>query len=160
MVSTPGEYAYSEGERLSSVVQRAGGLTKDAYPFGSHFFRESVKRVQKLQLDRYISQLEEDILAMTTQAGEKALDEDEAKIYKTLLESKQKLLDKLKTSQPTGRMVVNLDEALLMPSSVNDIEGNSPSTVTTASQEAVLPAASVTVNKIVLSPKLSQVKLS
>ncbi|MFC1580386.1 SLBB domain-containing protein [Thermodesulfobacteriota bacterium] len=117
----PGEYAYSEGERLSSVVQRAGGLTKEAYPFGSHFLRESVKRIQKLQLDQYIAQLEEDILAMTTQAGDKSLDADEAKIYQSVLESKQKLIEKLQKAQPTGRMVVSLDEALLMPSSLNDV---------------------------------------
>src|SRR5947209_18850709 len=39
----PGTYGIREGERLSSIIARAGGFRSDAYPFGSLFQREQVK---------------------------------------------------------------------------------------------------------------------
>jgi polysaccharide export outer membrane protein len=54
----PGEYAFSEGERLISVIERAGGLTEEAYPFGALFLLSSVKEVQRERLKEYVSKLD------------------------------------------------------------------------------------------------------
>jgi polysaccharide export outer membrane protein len=118
----PGEYSYEEGERISSVIQRAGGLTEKAYPFGALFFRESVKRVQEERLKQYIDSLEEDVLTLNAQAAEKAADEEEAAILQQTLESKRRLLDKLRKTSATGRMVIKLEEVLQFSSSEYDIE--------------------------------------
>jgi protein involved in polysaccharide export with SLBB domain len=40
-VRQPGTYAIADGERLSSLIQRAGGLTTEAFPDGAQFFRNS-----------------------------------------------------------------------------------------------------------------------
>jgi len=118
----PGEYTFAEGERLSSVIQRAGGLTEEAYPFGALFLRESVKRVQEEQLRQYIDNLEEDILTLSAQAAEKAVDKEEVAILEQTLESKKRLVDKLRKTRATGRMVIKLEEVLYVPSSEYDIE--------------------------------------
>ena len=118
----PGEYSYSEGESLNSVITRAGGLTEEAYPFGARFFRESVKEVQRVRLNQYITKLEEDILTIGTVTAETVMDEDQAKIVEETLEAKKKLLEKLKKADVTGRMVLNLEETILIPNSVYDIQ--------------------------------------
>jgi protein involved in polysaccharide export with SLBB domain len=118
----PGEYTFSEGERLSSVIQRAGGLTEEAYPFGSMLFRESVKEVQRARLADYIRKLEEDTLTLSSQAAETALDKEEAGILQETLTAKRQLLEKLKTAQPTGRMVIDLREVLTLPDSYYNFE--------------------------------------
>jgi len=118
----PGEYTFKEGERLQSVIQRAGGLTQDAYAFGAVFQREAVKKVQDEQLKSYVSKLEEDILTISSQAASTAMDKDQAAIMTETLQSKKQLLDKLKASKSTGRMVINLEEAMLLASSKYNIE--------------------------------------
>ena len=118
----PGEYTFSEGERLSSVIERAGGVTEAGYPFGAVFLRESVKKVQKERLKDYISRLEDDILTISAQAMETALGQEEAAIYRETLNAKKQLLEKLRTAQPTGRMVIELEEVLIIPSSYYNFE--------------------------------------
>ncbi|MFC1864117.1 SLBB domain-containing protein, partial [Thermodesulfobacteriota bacterium] len=118
----PGEYTFSKGERLSSVIERAGGLTEEAYPFGAVFSRESVRVVQEKRLTEYISKLERNIITASATASSRAMDEDEAAVFAHTLSSQRELLVKLKSSRPTGRMVINIDEVILVPSSELNLE--------------------------------------
>ncbi len=118
----PGEYTFSDGDRLHALIEKAGGLTKQAYPFGASFYRESVKKVQKHRLKNYISKLEEDILTMSSQEAGKTLDKDQAAILKQTLDSRKQLVEKLKKARPTGRMVISLPEILADPSSPANLE--------------------------------------
>ena len=112
-----GEYSFSEGERIDSVIQRAQGLTKEAYPFGALFQRESVKKVQEEQMKRYVEKLEEDILTLGAQAADTALDKEQAAIVAQAMITKKELIAKLRAAKSTGRMVINLPEALASPKS-------------------------------------------
>lgn len=118
----PGEYTFAEGERLSSIIARAGGLTEEAYPFGAVFMREDVKDVQKQRIREYVSGLEEDILALTSQSAETSLEQAEADIVLKALTAKKQLLEKIKSSQPTGRMVVDLEKVIQSPGSDQDLK--------------------------------------
>ncbi|MEW6668927.1 MAG: SLBB domain-containing protein [Thermodesulfobacteriota bacterium] len=118
----PGEYTFKEGERLDSLIERAGGLTPDAYPFGAIFQRESVKKVQDEQLRGYIDKLEEDVLTLSAQSADTALDKEQAAVLKESLISKKQLIEKLKASRSTGRMVINLEEVLVLASSEYNFE--------------------------------------
>ena len=118
----PGEYAFSEGERLISVVERAGGLTDEAYPFGAVFLRSSVKEVQRERLKEYVSKLEQDIYAMSALSAETITDKEQAAALAQSLASKRELLEKLRTAEPTGRMVIDLREVLVLPSSQYNFE--------------------------------------
>ena len=118
----PGEYSFSEGERLSSVIERAGGLTEDAYPFGAVFIRESVKQIQRERQNEYISKLEEDILTLSTYSVETALDTSQAALLQQTLSAKRDLIEKLKSAEPTGRMIIKISEVMLLPSSDYNIE--------------------------------------
>ena len=45
-VKRPGSFEVIRGERLSSLLARAGGLTQEAYPAGAMFTRESTRHQQ------------------------------------------------------------------------------------------------------------------
>ncbi|MGD8834064.1 MAG: SLBB domain-containing protein, partial [Desulfobacteraceae bacterium] len=117
----PGVYAFTEGERLSSVIARAGGLTDKAYPFGAVYLREDVKQLQKKRVKEYIDNLEEEVLTLTSQSAETSLAHDEAQIILKTLTSKKLLLEKMKSSEPTGRMIVDLEKVLFDPDSDHDL---------------------------------------
>ena len=53
-VKRPGYFTIEIGERLSSVFKRAGGFTPNAFPQGIVVLRESVKRKQQSELQRFI----------------------------------------------------------------------------------------------------------
>ncbi len=118
----PGIYRFSKGERLASLIKRAGGLTDEAYPEGAIFQRESVKSVQAQQLKEYIRKLEADILSLSSQAAETAVGKEEAAILEQTLITKKQLMERLKAAKPTGRMVVELDKVLKDPSSKFNFE--------------------------------------
>lgn len=116
----PGEYTFSEGERLYSVIERAGGMTAEAYPFGAVFQRESIKEIQRLRLEEYVSKVEEDILTLSAQSAETALSNEQAAIIQQTLTTKKQLLAKMKAAKPAGRMVIDLVEVLHVPGSNNN----------------------------------------
>jgi protein involved in polysaccharide export with SLBB domain len=118
----PGEYAFAEGERLSAVIARAGGLTEESYLYGAVYLREDVKALQKKRIKEYVSQLEEEVLTLTSQSAETSLQQDEAEIIMRTLTSKKLLLEKMKSSEPTGRMIVDLEKVAMDPNSDHDLK--------------------------------------
>jgi protein involved in polysaccharide export with SLBB domain len=57
-VAAPGVYQAKAGETLPQLLQRVGGLTTQAYVFGTEFTRESVRKQQQENLDQVIRRLE------------------------------------------------------------------------------------------------------
>ncbi|MGD9159297.1 MAG: SLBB domain-containing protein [Desulfobacteraceae bacterium] len=118
----PGEYPFSEGERISSVIERAGGFTEEAYPYGAVFTRESNKEIWAARKQEYIDKLEQDILAISAFSAETALDASQASIALQTLNAKKELLEKIRQAEPTGRMLIDIKDIMLMPSGKNDLE--------------------------------------
>jgi protein involved in polysaccharide export with SLBB domain len=54
-VKRQGAFSIESGERLSSVLKRAGGLTSRAFPQGLILIRESVRKSQQAELDKFVS---------------------------------------------------------------------------------------------------------
>ena len=69
-VQFPGTYTARKGERLSSVVARAGGFTKDAYLKAAQFTRVSTQKTQQEAIDKLIDDLELEV-AQKGAAGER-----------------------------------------------------------------------------------------
>ncbi len=53
-VRKPGHFTIELGERLSSVLKRAGGFSLSAFPAGIVLIRESVKEKQTKELERFV----------------------------------------------------------------------------------------------------------
>jgi len=54
-IKRPGFFTIENGERLSSVLKRAGGFTTNAFPPGIILVRESVRQKQQAELERFIA---------------------------------------------------------------------------------------------------------
>jgi protein involved in polysaccharide export with SLBB domain len=57
-VTAPGVYQVLPGETLTQLLKRVGGLTAQAYVYGTEFTRESVRKQQQENLDQVIRRLE------------------------------------------------------------------------------------------------------
>lgn len=121
-VKFPGTSSFSKGERLSSVLERAGGFTEYAYLKGAFFTRESAKRIQEERLKGFIDRLEEDVLRAQARLAEATISEAEAKGLEQSLVAKRELLRKTKAAQATGRVVIALDSLDRFKGSKYDME--------------------------------------
>ena len=101
----PGVYGIRNGERLSSIIERAGGFREDAYPYGAVFQRADVKELEAKNRSDLINQLQ------TQGAGLKLIPEaePEQKIAKeAALMQWQDALEKLQDTPPAGRQVIHI----------------------------------------------------
>ena len=77
-VKFPGTYTFHKGERLSSVLARAGGFTNEAYLPAASFTRESVRRVQQKRIQDFIEEQEQEFIKETARVTAAALSKEEA----------------------------------------------------------------------------------
>lgn len=120
-VMFPGKYLFKKGERLSSVISRAGGFTNDAYLKGAVFTRESVRKLQQTSLDESLRKLEVRLLAQTSGQAITSTGADDVKELEAALTMKKELLEKLKSVKAQGRISLNLDERTDLIGATHDI---------------------------------------
>jgi polysaccharide export outer membrane protein len=109
-VRYPGEYYVKDGEKLSSVIERAGGFTQDAYLRGAFFTRERARQVQHQRLADLILKMEQDLAAGEATEVTGLLSKEEVEAHQVAMEAKKSLLQKLRQAKVEGRMVVQLDQ--------------------------------------------------
>ncbi len=121
-VKFQGNYALTKGEKLSSVLDRAGGFTDKAYPRGAVLTRPSLRNAQQQQLNDMISRLQHEVMAMSAAAVGGATDPEEAQIAVAETKQKQAFVEGLKQIKATGRMVINVEEARRANNGALDVE--------------------------------------
>ena len=121
-VKFPGTYTIRKSERLSSLIERAGGYTDRAYIRGAVFIRNSVKEMQQKGLVEMAERLERELLAAGSVEASTALSSEEIESKKVELEQKKKFIESLKQLKATGRMSIRLAHLRLLKNSEYDIE--------------------------------------
>ncbi len=116
-----GVYSALPGETLRQLVARAGGLTRNAYLYGSQFTRESTRRIQQQRLDEYTARLTAElqrsaINQMTVNAGS-----TDQNAFAAMQVSEQQVIQRLGQVRATGRMVLELHPDSTDLSSIPDI---------------------------------------
>lgn len=106
-VKFPGAYPFLSGERLSSVLERAGGFTAKAFLPGAVFNRESVREIQKKALKQQIAQLEESVLQEQITPDPSVTATDRQSMQEAII-ARKTLLRNLQEAEVTGRMVIKL----------------------------------------------------
>jgi protein involved in polysaccharide export with SLBB domain len=105
-VKFPGNYGFHDGERLSSVLRRAGGFLPAAYPMGAVLVRDQVRELEQKSREELIRQIETNSaaarLSPATAGG------DAATTLKLIQAQQQEVLQDLKNHPPTGRMVIQI----------------------------------------------------
>jgi protein involved in polysaccharide export with SLBB domain len=121
-VKYPGAYTITRGERLSSVLERAGGYTNFAYLRGAVFTRERVKQLQQKSLEELADRLERELIAEGAIRTGAAMSVEEVEAKKLEMEQKKKFIDSLRKLKATGRMTIWLAHLRLLKGSEYDIE--------------------------------------
>jgi protein involved in polysaccharide export with SLBB domain len=101
----PGTYGIQEGERLSSILQRAGGLRRDAYPYGVIFERKQVRQLEQENREQLIRQVRLDGANLTLIPEQ---DSDQKMAKEAAVNQWQSALQKLQASPPSGRLVIHI----------------------------------------------------
>jgi polysaccharide biosynthesis/export protein len=121
-VQFPGVYAVYKGERLSSVIERAGGFTDKSYPRGAKFTRRALQEEQQKRMDEIIARTEQDILKKQANLASISSSKEELEATKSSLEGLMKSLEKLKNAKAEGRMVIRLTQLDTFKHSNYDLE--------------------------------------
>ncbi len=119
-VRFPGTYVLRESERLSELIERAGGYKETAYLRGAVFTRQSVKDLQQKNLEEMTVRMERQLLAESSTVTSASAEGVEAR--KIELQQKQAFIESLKKLKSTGRMTVRVSHLRLLKGSEFDIE--------------------------------------
>lgn len=103
-----GVYSARPGETLRQLVARAGGLTPEAYLYGSSFARESTRMQQQARLDDYATRLEQDIQRAGANKSGSVISPAEAAVTAATIESQRELIAKMRQLRATGRIVLEM----------------------------------------------------
>lgn len=98
----PGTYPIRRGETLSSVLERAGGLTELAFPEGSVFTRVELREREARQIEVMAARIERDLAALSVSDPSSAV----------TISTGQNLVSQLRSAVPTGRWAIRLDEII------------------------------------------------
>ena len=106
-VRFPGRYDIKRGETLVSVLARAGGLTEFAFPEGSIFTREELRRREQEEMDMLADRMQVDLSA-TAVAGLAVAGGGSASGGPAIIAVGQSLLTQLRSQRAVGRLVIDL----------------------------------------------------
>ncbi|KAF0135286.1 MAG: polysaccharide export protein [Candidatus Saganbacteria bacterium] len=123
-VKWPGEYVIRDGERISSVIERAGGYTNLAYLYGSILTRKNVLEVQQENYSRMINNMELDLLRKERDVSSDFVAKEDIGFRQASIGQTKGVVDYMKVFSSTlkGRVVISLDEIAKLKNSKNDIE--------------------------------------
>jgi protein involved in polysaccharide export with SLBB domain len=106
-VQHPGTYGIRPGERLSSVLERAGGYSAEAYPYGALLTRQEVREAQSREHDELVRRIEAE------QVHLKLLPENDTEqkaAKQNALAQTHATLEQLRSNPPVGRMVIHIQD--------------------------------------------------
>ncbi|HEX4303157.1 MAG TPA: SLBB domain-containing protein [Rhizomicrobium sp.] len=120
-VRYPGTFDIIRGERLSSLLARAGGLTEQAYPYGAVFTRRSVAVAEKIGNEREARTLDSQLVTLVS--GELSVTANSSSNNSGASASQflSSLADQLRSAPALGRMSIITDPAVLAVNPANDI---------------------------------------
>ncbi len=102
-----GVYTVQPGETLRSLVERAGGLTPDAYLFGSELTRESTRVIQQARIDEYVQNLSMGAQRANLALASSAVSSPQDLVSNASAQSSERdLIASLRLIRATGRIVL------------------------------------------------------
>ena len=147
-VRRPGYFTLETGEKLSSVLKRAGGFTTTAFPEGIVLVRESVRKRQQLELDRFLAAERQRLTAqsaaiaagtvgMSPVGGAAAGQAAEQQVLNLRLQQ----LEAVAARVELGRVVVNVR-------TIEELEGSEDNLMLEAKDRIMIPQPPKTVSVI------------
>jgi protein involved in polysaccharide export with SLBB domain len=108
-VRFPGVYSILRNEKLSSILERAGGLTDAAFPEGAVFMRLSVARAEDAENKRIASDMRQQLLHFAMKPSQNGSQPPNAEGIQAI----ESLITRMNNMQNLGRVPVVADPATL-----------------------------------------------
>ena len=108
-VMVPGLYQLQPNDTLPRLIARSGGLSKNAYPYGTVFTRESNRTQQQENLDKSVRRLETDVNNQVSSNMQNATEAEKSSTVQAALAQQKILLDRMKSLKANGRISLELD---------------------------------------------------
>ncbi len=152
-VASPGVYQARPGETIPQLIQRAGGLTPQAYLYGIEFTRETVRRQQQQNLDQLIRRLEAQMQSAgatltANLTGERALQAQN--LQQQQQQQMQAQINRLKTLRSKGRVALELDISVSKLDAIPPLPLEDGDAILVPSQPAFVSAAGSVNNENVM----------
>lgn len=105
-VGHSGSYGIQQGERLSSVLRRAGGFRDTAYPMGAVLVREQVRELEEKSRQELIHQIETSSAAarLSPNLG----GGDSGATLQIVQQQQEQALSRLRSQPASGRLVIHI----------------------------------------------------
>jgi protein involved in polysaccharide export with SLBB domain len=103
-----GVYSVLPGETLQQLVKRAGGITTEAYLYGSEFTRESTRRVQQQRLNEYVDQIALQASTTASANASRSINPQDSAAVAAAQQQNQNIVNSLRQARSTGRIVLGL----------------------------------------------------
>jgi protein involved in polysaccharide export with SLBB domain len=108
-VRNPGTYGLRPGERLSSVLKRAGGFAPDAYPYGAVLQRTQVMELQERTRIELLQRVQSSQAELRL-AVDQETDPQKKKSQEAAYRQWQTTLQTLEQSRPLGRVTIRISK--------------------------------------------------
>jgi protein involved in polysaccharide export with SLBB domain len=105
----PGTYGIQDGERLSSILARAGGIRSSAYLYGAVFERKQVRELEEKNRAQLVREIQDQGAALRLAPD---TDADQKMAKEAALQQWQGALQKLQNTPPEGRLLVHISSDL------------------------------------------------
>ena len=108
-VNAPGLYQIQAGETLSQLLRRAGGVTSNAYVYGTVFAREATRKQQQSNLNQAVRRFEAEMSGQSAALLQNSQDTDKAALMAQTQAAQRQMLAKLQTLEASGRISLEID---------------------------------------------------
>jgi len=105
-VTYPGSYGLQEGERLSSVLRRAGGFRDTAYPTGAILVRTQVRELEEKSRAELIRQIE--ATSASARLSPNLSNQDQSAMLQAAAQQQAEVLRRLRSEPASGRLVIHV----------------------------------------------------
>lgn len=104
-VAHPGGYGIQPGERLSSIIARAGGFLPTAYPYGAILERDELRRLEEKNQADLIERIKAE--SKNVKFDPQMEPDDKARASAAVVQYKM-TIDRLENTPPAGRLVIHI----------------------------------------------------
>jgi protein involved in polysaccharide export with SLBB domain len=105
-IAHPGTYGFEQGERLSSILRRAGGFRDTSYPAGAVLIREEVQKLEEKSREELIRQIETS--SASARISPNLGTGDQSATLQLIAQQQSEVLSRLRSQPASGRLVIHI----------------------------------------------------
>jgi protein involved in polysaccharide export with SLBB domain len=105
-IAHPGTYGFEQGERLSSILRRAGGFRDTSYPAGAVLIRDEVRKLEEASREELIRQIETSSASARISPNLGA--GDQSATLQLISQQQSEVLSRLRSQPASGRLVIHI----------------------------------------------------